>query len=413
MKIQQKVIIGLITLMTMNWIFILIRHSNQLPIFVTDEISNIQNALSFFSGKQYTSEHFGYAYSSGFAVTWPSTIGWVLGGNLFSARIANGILNFLGAVFLGFIFLKKLKISPLNSLLIVSLVWAVSVTMPFDLLYWHGFLLSLGELPAALWFGTGVFFLNTRPMLAAFLLGISVWHGKLLYGTFAFGALAAESICFCIQNPKLKILALLKRTLGLVFLFCLPEVLWLTFYFLKFGSEVTHELLATQYKLYTATRHSISTRSDSSVLEWYTFNKITKTKLILLVLSALTIPLYGVYKKWKSKSHLFVNMVSIGLVLALVYNSYWWFILHATMYSRHFHPALYVSVGLLMFWFVTFWKQPPLKRKRIYLAVIVVFVGYQCFPSFRVFRKWTTQTQAWQCTELYGLNCNDPGKKVH
>ena len=75
---------------------------------------------------------------------------YFFGGDLLHRRITVAVLDTLIAVLIGFSVFRRWSFGPLHSSLGATLIWGLTVTTPFALPYWHGFILNLGELPDAL-----------------------------------------------------------------------------------------------------------------------------------------------------------------------------------------------------------------------------------------------------------------------
>ena len=78
------------------------------------------------------------------------------GGDLLHSRITVAVLGTLIAVLIGFSLFRRWSFGPLHSSLGATLIWGLTVTTPFALPYWHGFIFNLGELPGALGLGIGL-----------------------------------------------------------------------------------------------------------------------------------------------------------------------------------------------------------------------------------------------------------------
>ena len=106
----------------------------------------------------------------------PSGLAWLLGANLFGARLVAGAAVWLLALALGMRFLRGAGFAAHTALLLSSALWSVTVMPLLGFPYWHGFLLTLGERAGALWLGWGRAEMAKRPARAAFLWGLAVWH---------------------------------------------------------------------------------------------------------------------------------------------------------------------------------------------------------------------------------------------
>ena len=106
---------------------------------------------------------------------------YFFGGDLLHGRITVAVLDTLIAVLIGFSVFRRWSFGPLHSSLGATLIWGLTVTTPFALPYWHGFILNLGELPGALGLGIGLRAWPRRPHLAAFCWGLVGWHTKPVY----------------------------------------------------------------------------------------------------------------------------------------------------------------------------------------------------------------------------------------
>jgi hypothetical protein len=413
MKFARLLLLLAAVLFTVQSFRIMVREADSLPAFVSDELNNVQQATHFLSGDQYFTDccrGYDLSFSSGIATTWPAALGWFAGHRLIYARIADAFCAWLFAMLLGIYFFRSRGFDAMASLAAPSALWAATITSPFALPYWHGFLLSLGELNGALWLAAGLMLLGSWPMLASFLFGLAVWHGKLLYGSYAAAALLAWVIA---RRPGL------QKVLLVGAMFVAPLVLFVSYLFLRFGSSGAGAFLSAQFRWFLDMKNSstpmpgavtaaaaeepvrgLFARLASPRLEWSHLSGGVHAKIAVLSLLPF---LGGALAAAQAKSRP-VFWTTLGLLGALAVHDAWWFLLHKEMWIRHLQPALYVGLGLWIFW-LTGIAQRWARLRVAWLAAAFALVAAQAYVAWRGPLFGEGVRYAWACNELSSPQC--------
>ena len=196
-----------------------------------------------------------------------------------------------------------------------TLIWGVTVTTPFALPYWHGFIFNLGELPGALVIALGLLVYARRPHLAAFCWGLVAWHTKPVI--FPVPLLLIFASAWSIAAP---IRSKLWQFAKLLSMFLLPLIFWLLLISARFGVAAAAAHLTTfggLIGLYTGHMQEaqplyqlksignplsiarLISRLQDPHLEWsqsyYTLG--TKLKTISLSLGSVAVTLLGLYQQ--------------------------------------------------------------------------------------------------------------------
>jgi hypothetical protein len=394
-------------------------YADTIPPFYLDEIPNDQTAVSFFKTGVYRSDKFGTAYSAGIATTWPGAVGWLAGGSLFIARLSACFVTWFLSLLLGVWFFRKQNIPILLGLAVSCVLWAVSITTPFAMPYWIGFIYNLGELQLALWIGFSVLLMSRHPAWAVFLLGAVIWLGKIIFapaaGLFLLGHLVAT---------RNNINGWGKNIAVTILFFFLPLGMWLAVVFLRGGPGALEEWLNQQWGWalhmfpqllpvaggaveQPAARLSIWERFSSPHLEWVNYTTGTKMKNIIIPVGAILVGLAGFIYFWKKPRDLSrqVFWINIMAVLSLIGYSVFHFFFHTHMSQRHFHPALYIGTGLIIFW-VTQWLKGVLWiRPALYCAAAGI-VAIQLFFCGKHPLLVKGGSYARTCRNLYSAECD-------
>lgn len=341
------------------------------------------------------------------------------GGDLLYSRITVAVLDTLVAIIIGFSLFRRWSFGILHSSLGATLVWGLSVTTPFALPYWHGFIFNLGELPGALIIGLGLLAWARRPYLAAFCWGLAAWHTKPVY--FPVPLLLTLAGGWSAPAP---IQRKLIRMTGLLSMFMLPLVLWLFFAAWRFGiAEASNQLTTISgfIGIYSSSHpefqplnqisklgnpfslsHLISRLHDPH-LEWsqsyYTLG--TKLKVLTLSLGSIAVTLLGLYKQRPADRRPFTRLASLALIVMVLAYTYWWFMLHPTMWMRHFQPALYIGLGLWVFWLLQISLRFALFDRPIFrwggIALATAFVVWQAYFSWGISTRISDFPTQWRC----------------
>jgi len=381
-----------------------------------DEIANDQSIVSFFSNGSYKSVQFGLVYSSGIAVTWPGAIGWFLGQNLLAARISCAFFSWLFSLWLGFCFFREERCSRIESIVIPVFLWAWTVTSPFALPYWLGFLHNLGELNAVLLIGFGLFFLSRKLFFSTFLFGLAVWQGKLIYLPFVAVILLGHLLAL-----KLPAKQLIKKSFLCFLTFMSPFLIWILWLSLKFGIPTMIEWITGQYqwvnfmmshhqKVLSHNLVSGLERFNSPTMEWASYSIGTKMKNIMLSLGAIGITFVGVllgHKKILPVSNQ-EKLITIFLACAIAVHTIGHFFFHPFMWQRHFQPSLYIGFGLFVFWLTKWIKSFSFNaRPWLYIAALLL-LSIQTIQGSKNHLLDPQGSYARSCVDLYGSSCARP-----
>ena len=342
-----------------------------------------------------------------------------LGGDLLYSRVTVATLDTLIALFIGFSLFRRWFFGPLQSILGANIFWGLSVTTPFALPYWHGFIYNLGELPGAILVGLGLVACARRPHLAAFFWGLVAWHTKPLY--FPVPLLLTLASAWSFPVP---IRGKLSKLASLMSIFLLPLFIWLIFAAVRFGiTEAANQVttIAGFIGIYSQTHqdfqplyqlskignpfslsHLISRLNDPN-LEWsqsfITFG--TKLKVVALSLGSVVITLAGLASQRPADRRAFTTLASFAISVMVLAYTYWWFMLHPTMWMRHFQPAIYIGFGLWVFWLLQISLRFSLFDRPLFrwgaIAFATTFVVWQAYFSWGISTRISDFPTEWRC----------------
>ena len=412
--------LALALLASMNSWHMLVTMADREKYFV-DEMWNSNAGLSFVTGLNYSQNYGGQAISGGISTgivgSLPSALAWLLGGSLFGARLGAGAAVWLLALALGMRFLRGAGFAAHTALLLSTTLWSVTVMPLLGFPYWHGFLLTLGELAGALWLGWGLVVMPKHPVRAAFLWGLAVWHCKFIYAPLAAGFIVLNSV---LAQPDLR--SKLRRLLLLAAAFLLPLAAWALLIFLRFGvaglsgwvREYSGFILAGRQRLDQSGSffELLAARLVSPEFEWSSLSAGYRFKMLALSLGAVMAAPLAMRTVLAERSHLRSAALYSGVVMAvIVAYSYWYFLLHLTMWTRHFQPALYSGLGLLVYWGIWLYRirlRPQAGiAQRLQLALILL-LALQTVLVWRVPLLEPGISFARGCTDLGGASCARP-----
>ena len=412
--------LALALLASMNSWHMLVTMADREKYFV-DEMWNANAGLSFVTGLNYSQNYGGQAISGGISTgivgSLPSALAWLLGGSLFGARLGAGAAVWLLALALGMRFLRGAGFAAHTALLLSTTLWSVTVMPLLGFPYWHGFLLTLGELAGALWLGWGLVIMPKHPVRAAFLWGLAVWHCKFIYAPLAAGFIVLNSV---LAQPDLR--SKLRRLLLLAAAFLLPLAAWALLIFLRFGvaglsgwvREYSGFILAGRQRLDQSGSffQLLAARLVSPEFEWSSLSVGYRFKMLALSLGAVMAAPLAMRTVLAERSHLRSAALYSGVVMAvIVAYSYWYFLLHLTMWTRHFQPALYSGLGLLVYWGIWLYRirlRPQAGiAQRLQLALILL-LALQTVLVWRVPLLEPGISFARGCTDLGGASCARP-----
>ena len=389
--------------------------------YFVDEMWNSNAGLSFVTGLNYSQNYGGQTISGGVSTgivgSLPSGLAWLLGANLFGARLVAGAAVWLLALALGTRVFFGAGFAVHNALFLSAALWSVTVMPLLGFPYWHGFLLTLGELAGALWLGWGLVLMPKHPVRAAFLWGLAVWHCKFIYAPLAAGFIVLNSV---LAQPDLR--SKLRRLLLLAAAFLLPLAAWALLIFLRFGvaglsgwvREYSGFILAGRQRLDQSGSffQLLAARLVSPEFEWSSLSAGYRFKMLALSLGAVIAAPLAMRTVLAERPHLRSAALYSGVVMAvIVAYSYWYFLLHLTMWTRHFQPALYSGLGLLVYWGIWLYRirlRPQVGiAQRLQLALILL-LALQTVLVWRVPLLEPGTSFARGCTDLGGASCARP-----
>ncbi|MDA1216815.1 MAG: hypothetical protein O3B38_01350, partial [Chloroflexi bacterium] len=135
-------------------------------------------------------------------------------------------------------------------------------------------------------------------------------------------------------------------------------------------------------------------------------------KMLALSLGAVIAAPLAMRTVLAERPHLRSAALYSGVVMAvIVAYSYWYFLLHLTMWTRHFQPALYSGLGLLVYWGIWLYRirlRPQAGiAQRLQLALILL-LALQTVLVWRVPLLEPGTSFARGCTDLGGASCARP-----
>ena len=360
-----------------------------------------------------------YAAASGFAGTGLGASIFVLGGDLLHSRVTIAAIDTLIAVLIGVALFRRWSFGLVPAVLGATLLWALTVTTPFALPYWIGFIFNLGELPGAILIGLGLVAGARRPHLAAFYWGLAAWHTKPSYFPVAVLLIIASALSIpgALHDKA-------RRLATLTAMFVLPLAMWLMFAATRFGiADAAHQFrsivgfLGVQSNSHQSfmplnqlsklgnplsLSHLISRLNDPH-LEWskafITFG--TKFKVVALSLGSVVITLAGLASQRPADRRAFTTLASCALSVMVLAYTYWWFMLHPTMWIRHFQPAMYIGFGLWVFWLLQISLRFSLFGRPLFrwgaIAFATTFVIWQAYFSWGISTRANDFPTQWHC----------------
>jgi len=400
----------------------LVHYADVWPFHV-DELTYTQAAVNFFRSGNYTSDiytgNFQPAISTGLAVTWPSAIAWAFNSNLFASRLVVG-----GAVWslywiVGWLFLRGRALSIPLTIGFLAGVWSLSLfIVPNAPLL----LTNMGELIGALWVGLGLLLLRKSPYAAALCWGVAVWFCKFIYSPVVIGF---GAVWFMTAPEPWAVR--LRRAAIFLFWFLTPLLLWLVFMGVRFGNATVLAWMQGMagwmqgsiqrwapygpHRLANAPKvYGLIARLNSPELEWHTYAWDWKVKILVLTLGSMILSvgsLVGPPRLITDRLSGWFTLVVIGGVGAY---TAWYFLWHPNMYIRHLQPALYLGLGLYLFWLRQLaGRMKPFieQHQSLWLSLAVIGVGLQTITPWRTPLLEPDPTYARTCTDLFSPDCGD------
>ena len=413
-----------IILLTVNSARIVYRSIFSEKPFV-DEIGFIRTYADFFKAFGYSNDGITklnfWILGSGIAGSGLGGAVFSLGGDLLHSRAIVSAFDALAAVLIGVCLFRRWSIQLLPALLGASLIWSATVTTPFALPYWLGFTYNLGELPGALWIGLGLVAVTRRPHLAALCWGVAAWLTRLMW--LPVPLLLTLASALTLPRP---LLVKVQRLATMTLMFLMPMVAWLLVCTVLFGvAEATgwlvtalgyiglgkqgfyaieihpSTLLASAGNPFSVSR--LMSRLQNPHLEWsqgfYTLG--TKLKVVSLSLGSIAVTLLGLYKQRPADRRPFTTLASSVLMVVVLAYTYWWFMLHPTMWMRHFQPALYIGLGLWIFWLLQISMRFSLFDRPFFrwgaTAFVTAFVAWQAYFSWGISTRISDFPTQYRC----------------
>lgn len=349
-------LVGLALLMSLNTARSLLREADRLPHRTTEFVDTAAAVNMVRSGLYFNSSVFGHPQnkrpfspyiSSGFLTTWPSGVGWVLGKNLFSARVASAFAGWFFALGIFVAFLRRRNYSWPAACALASVLWYASTLLPF----WHGYIYNLGELQAVLWLALGFLFLYERPAFAFFCFGVSFWLGKVIF----IPAIFALAFVYGMNEIRARGRAAVNKVARDGAFFFLPLVLWLAYIFVRRGPA---DLIvwAHEYVEFLGVGHrgvdaaalelSLAERLALPFNDFYTKAVFWGMLFLPSLLTLRATLLLGGIKQIRTNLVL-QNTWALLLVIWLFY--IWFLTLNPMMWLRHIQPAFYLGFGLVAY----------------------------------------------------------------
>ena len=423
-RLANWLMVAGIILLTVNSARIVYRSIYSEKPFV-DEIIFIKDYAHFFEafgdGVGRMTQLGAWVHGSGIAGSGIGGAVFSLGGDLLYSRTAVSAIDALTAVLIGILLFQRWSIGLLPALFGSSLIWSATVTTPFALPYWLGFTYNLGELPGTLWVGLGLIASARRPHLAAICWGIAAWHTRLML--LPVPLLLTFVSALTIARP---IVVKAQRLATLMSAFLLPLVAWLLVCTALFGiAEAARWLFTTigliglgqgggqaitmhPSTLLVASDNPLSlshliSRLNDPHLEWsqsfITFG--TKLKVVALSLGSVVITLAGIASQRPADRRAFTTLASCALSVMVLAYTYWWFMLHPTMWMRHFQPAMYIGFGLWVFWLLQISLRFSLFDRLLFrwgaIAFATTFVIWQAYFSWGISTRISDFPTEWRC----------------
>lgn len=313
-----------------------------IPPFIDEYVSlfsnvNFYKSLNFNAG-EFIGGNFSVQLTSGII----SSIGSVIGWNIYQDIYFSRILNFYWIWFLQILFiliLCKVYNSKSHFLLILS---SFSILL---IPWWQGGLYSIGEIPSTIIFTNSIFLFNKYRKVSLILFSIAVFYGKLLLGLpFVF-----FYIFHFLQKPNFKFI-IKDATL---FLSC--TIPWLILIKFKHESKsifsyindlISFVLGHQSSGLNVVENKFISNFYQNFILsEFSTWNIYEKIRILFLPL--LLVSIFYLNKKYIDE---YFGNISIPLVASVTSIYFWFIFINTTKWIRHSqHFTIILIISALYF----------------------------------------------------------------
>lgn len=416
-SITGPILIGLALVTTLNAWRSMVHYADWWP-FLIDELVNTQAAVNFFQTGNYTSSSLSGGFpswiSTGLASTWPSALAWTVGSNLLASRLSLGAAVWILYLLIGWLYLRKQTFSTPLVMFLLAGLWSVSVTDPLSMPNIWLFLINLGELTGVLWVGLGLLWIRTSPYGAALTWGIAIWLIKFIYFPLVFGFGIVWFMLLPEPWPRR-----LRRGVIFLFWFLVPILLWLTITWVRFDTATVQLWISGVLNFAMHGGHGLDAtpkvsgliaRLNSPELEWHTYALVWKVKILVLTLGSVALSLgllLGKRRLVADRRSRWFMLVTIGCVSAY---TVWYFLWHPTMWIRHLQPALYLGLGLYLFWLLQFahhFKSSIEQRSWVWLNLATLLVGLQTINAWQLPLLQSGTTYARACTKLFSPSCGD------
>lgn len=395
----------------------MVYQADNLPAFYNDEVANVQAIVSFFSNGVYRNDRYGLAYTSGLAVTWPSVIGWYLGHSMLASRLSCAFFSWFFSLLLGFCFFRRSKYTRIESITAAACLWGLTITTPFALPYWFGFMYNLGELNTIILIGFGLFLLSKHPRLSTFIFGITFWHGKFIYFPLICAILLGN-----IFSQKLSVKKILNRVLRDLIVFLLPLFIWIGWLYLKFGIPTIKQWLLDEHNWFNINKTvhvpslssvkfslaALKERLNSSQFEWVSYTLGTKIKNLFFSFGAIGLTLIGLMVAKKKKliiSHR-EKWISIMVIISIGFYCMLYFFIRPGMWQRYFLPAIYTGLGLFVFWCSKWVRNCSFNLRPFFYTAAIFLVILQGINIMKHPILRSQSSYARSCTNLYSAQCD-------
>ncbi len=296
-------------------------------------------------------------WSVGILSSWPAGVGWLVGRTLFAARLATAIYSLALALTLGVYAIRTYAPAfrsfalPL-SLLGTSLMWKLVPGTP------HLVVQAFGEVSGALVLAWGIVLLPRRPRLAAFVLGLCVWHTKFIYAP-----VAGLMLVFSAARRDEPLAARARFLVTQVAIFLLPLLAWIVLIGVQTGTDGLLVWLHDRQRLsefhYTASDipadlSAFAARLASPEVEWSRYASLVKVEIIaLLMLPTAWLVREIAARRRQGRRDLALDLLQAGLCAGFLSSAWWYFVLHRFMWLRHVTPFLLIGFGVVLYAAVT------------------------------------------------------------
>ena len=324
----------------------------------SDETLNVAVALNCFTRLLCTFEPdkpYGGAFfpemTTGLLSTWPSAIGWTLGGDLIGARIALIVYDLVLLLGVGYAAMRTVfRLERALALSLAALVCAAVLLVipdaPWIVVHVQG------ELSGAAWLAAGYLLLPSYPRLAALVLGLCVWHTKIIYAPFALVGIARSAWTNAPSWPRRARLLLVQ-----LLVFLVPLVGWMLLILIRIGSDGFAVWWTGHLNWFVQGHSGLSggpfvrglwQRLASPRLDWRDLTLATKARVLALlfvppvVLVATVVRRRRAGERNTTDDFLRLALAGLGLVFA-----WWYFFWNDFMWVRHIDPMLIVGLAVL------------------------------------------------------------------